>query len=545
MRIDYLKVQGDRLLSSLEVDFTEQYPLTVLLGQNGSGKSILLEALAQVFIALEDARAPEFAFQIRYVCNGYIVQAAFDDAGKFSCHVQMAGSTKVQAVGLREFRSQGDIYLPSFIFGYHSGRSERLERMFRERDQAYFDSIARDEKALSDGQDDQRTGRRSAFRRFRYTTDNHMPLGLLALLLNESPAAITLKRDILELGALESVLLTFKRPERAKDGEFFWGIADEYVEFLDGLLKAAWNPMLTNIPEWNDFGRRGRQTERLHLFLPSVQAVSEVVEKVGSTKYFINRLDQLMALGLLERVTIRMPHREKLSVPDHQLSEGEQQFITVMGAVLSSENSESLHLLDEPDSHLNPRWAHDYVHHLTSAFAAANPNLPVSSDLTATSEASAFGTDQVIIATHNPLTIGPLAKEQVRILSRSSKGIKTEIPKYDPKGVGADGLLKMDLFGLKSTLDTETTLWLEEYYTLAGNPKLLPYQSQRKNYLENKLSTLGVSFVHPNPYFQDFAIQMRRELSEVDLNKKRDPESIERQAKISEMIFKRVVGQSK
>ncbi|GGJ59808.1 AAA family ATPase [Deinococcus roseus] len=307
----------------------------------------------------------------------------------------------------------------------------------------------------------------------------------------------------------------------------------------------AWMPMRTEVPEWKDTSRRGRRNERVQFFIPGARQLHQLIEAVGSVKFFLAQLDVLMTLGVLEQVGVSLKHRGSALVPDRQLSEGEQQFITMMGAILSTEGSEALYLLDEPDSHLNPRWTHEYVDHLTSAFLATRLSEDSSNGVTDAGSDVAYGTSQVLLATHNPLTIGPLTRDQVRILSRTVKGVTAQTPKYDPRGVGVDGLLKMDVFGLRSTLDSEMTAWLDEYYLLAGRPNLNDAQTQRKEDLEKRIREYGIPFSHPNPYFNEFAIQMRKSLPQTKLPSELDQETLERQARLSERIFKNLVEKSK
>ena len=49
MRIDRLTIGNFKNLRELTIDFDEEYPTTVILGRNGTGKSNLLEALIIIF----------------------------------------------------------------------------------------------------------------------------------------------------------------------------------------------------------------------------------------------------------------------------------------------------------------------------------------------------------------------------------------------------------------------------------------------------------------------------------------------------------------
>ena len=72
------------------------------------------------------------------------------------------------------------------------------------------------------------------------------------------------------------------------------------------------------------------------------------------------------------------------------------------------------------------------------------------------------GNSQIIITTHDPLMIGSLRREQVRILRNDRGKSIVEIPYEHPQGMGVAGLLKSEMFGLPSTLDMPTLRKLEE-----------------------------------------------------------------------------------
>ena len=78
-----------------------------------------------------------------------------------------------------------------------------------------------------------------------------------------------------------------------------------------------------------------------------------------------------------------------------ELSEGEQQLLTVLGLLKFTQDNESLFLLDEPDTHLNPIWKLDYINLLKDVVGEQD-------------------TSHIIICTHDPLVIGGLDKSQVR-----------------------------------------------------------------------------------------------------------------------------------
>ena len=71
----------------------------------------------------------------------------------------------------------------------------------------------------------------------------------------------------------------------------------------------------------------------------------------------------------------------------------------VLGLLRFTREDESLFLLDEPDTHLNPAWSVQYLEFLKTIGGLGENG-------------------HVIMATHDPLVICGLTREQVRIMLR-------------------------------------------------------------------------------------------------------------------------------
>jgi predicted ATP-dependent endonuclease of OLD family len=74
MKLDKLTIYNFKNLQDFEIDFNEKSLVTVLIGQNGTGKSNLLEALAIIFRDLDLGETPTFKYQIGYICRGVSVR---------------------------------------------------------------------------------------------------------------------------------------------------------------------------------------------------------------------------------------------------------------------------------------------------------------------------------------------------------------------------------------------------------------------------------------------------------------------------------------
>ena len=67
MRLDKVSIDGFKNLRALELDFNERQLTTVLIGQNGAGKSNLIEAITQVFRWVDLRRnEPRFRYRVAY-----------------------------------------------------------------------------------------------------------------------------------------------------------------------------------------------------------------------------------------------------------------------------------------------------------------------------------------------------------------------------------------------------------------------------------------------------------------------------------------------
>lgn len=140
--------------------------------------------------------------------------------------------------------------------------------------------------------------------------------------------------------------------------------------------------------------------------------------------------------------------------------------------------------------HLNPGWIYKYYDLLKENFPKND--------------------SQLLIATHNPLMIGSLRKNQVRPLSTEKKNdsdfqtIARE-PEDDPIGLSVDGLLQSELYGLRSTLPSEILDRLDDRNKLLAKEKRTKKEDENLRKLSNELGQLGVALSHPNPYFDRFA----------------------------------------
>src|SRR6266516_2884473 len=114
MRIDRLTIGNCKNLRELTIDFDEEYPTTVILGRNGTGKSNLLEALIIIFRDLDLGEPPAFKYQITYLCREYEVSIDADPERPRKDQVRI----KVDGIDVtyQHFAKETERrYLPSYV----------------------------------------------------------------------------------------------------------------------------------------------------------------------------------------------------------------------------------------------------------------------------------------------------------------------------------------------------------------------------------------------------------------------------------------------
>ena len=126
----------------------------------------------------------------------------------------------------------------------------------------------------------------------------------------------------------------------------------------------------------------------------------------------------------------------------------------------------------------------------------------------------------MVMATHDPLVISGLTRQQVRVMLRDTldSPIRAEMPDMDPRGMGVNRLLRSELYGLRSALDLPTLEKIDERDAIRAKQKKLQKQGKdlsEKNRgrlieLSNELAALGFSRDFRDPIEQQFADAMSR-----------------------------------
>lgn len=545
MRIYKVYIENFKNLRKFEINLDPNEMNTVLLGQNATGKSNFIEALVLIFKYLDLEKEPpseiNLKYKIEYECRGEKVLVDCLN-GKYIFHIGHKAIIKEKEVWLTEakslskaefFRRKND-YLPKYVFTYYSGISNRLKDHFDEHQKKFYDKII-DADATKDNVDE--------LRRLFYVQLVHSYFVLLAFFTYETEETKQFLHKYLLIEDLESILFKFQRPYFASSKKFrdnfMWGSKGLVKQFLDKLWDLSLAPIDMEEPYKESFRDKGnKKKEFLYLFIQDKNKLQELASyyEGGNTELF-KALESTYISDLINEVRVRVKKKNvDGNITFKELSEGEQQLLTVLGLLKFTRDEETLILLDEPDTHLNPLWKWEYLDLLKTV---------VEKDTTVNKEGD---TTQVILNTHDPLVIGSMDKNQVRIFRRESDSgrIYAEQPDVSPKGLGVAGILTSELFGLPTTLDSETQDKLNEKNQLTikqASGKLTSNETEHLRNLSNELTELGFSRTFRDPLYQRFitALSQREEFK----FKNYTNEELEGQNKVALEILDELLGEEK
>ncbi len=493
MRLDELTIGEFKNLRDLRVDFDEGSPYTVLVGENGAGKSNLIEALSLIFRNLDlDQEAP-FTYQLRYQCRDHDIEviAVADQHPQF--RAKLRTETKYKELPRRHFMADDEngspLYRPAFVFGYYSGPSDRLKTIFEKHRERYYNWIIK-----APAQRSKEVADPNSLRRLFYSQTLHGQFALIAFFMEAATGPDddrTFLRDHLQIDGLDSVLFALKKPPWPgnRDGDpRFWRAVGEVQEFLSRLYDKAMLPVRMGRRMAVDL-TKNPVVENLYLFLPKPDALEEVYRSYGNQYAFFTALESTDLSKLLGEVRTRVrmaPGAGGGEVTYRDLSEGEQQLLLVLGLLKFTAREEALFLLDEPDTHLNPAWSTQYLDFLDRFI---------------------LGRDSchIVMSSHDPLVFAGLERAQVRIFRRDTQGHAiVEAPDQDPRGMGVAAILTSDLFRLRSTLDPETQGDLDQQRLLSMKEELNPADEAELARLKAKLSGLGFAQTTRDPLYELF-----------------------------------------
>ena len=546
MRIDRVYIDGFRNLKDVEADFNEGCLTTVIIGQNGAGKSNLIEAIVEIFRHLDPPNSKHsgklrFTFEIDYIIKGHTVRVGNRD-----------GLTKVMVDGdpmpMNRFQADKATLFPDLIFGYYSGTGRRLEKLFDDHQARYYNVINKD-----DGDYD---AARTARRMF-YCRPVHGVFALLSHFAKPGGKAASshLLSEKLGITGFHSALAHFKEPswfnhsnwkkarpsaqttpergrrsynELSEQAEDVWGARGPAGDCARALQDIAFHPLSVTGKVVDDYRDKPKIEAQLACFIRNMASLQKFAARYETDQDMFAVLEAADISDLFREMLVWVTRdgNDSGDVSFSDLSDGERQLLMVLGLIRVSRGKEALFLLDEPDTHLNPAWQLTYLELIKEW-----------TDVAADKDRC-----QIIMTSHNPLTIASLTKQEVRVMQNSENaGLVISEPFTDPRGMGFTATLTQ-IFGLPTTLDLATQQQIDDRNALARIEQRSEAQQKQLIAINEKLNRLGFMNESREPLYQEFlsAWQDVRYADRPPLT----PEAIERRHEAMKDLIRHLTGKA-
>jgi restriction endonuclease S subunit/predicted ATPase len=500
-------------LKDYTIRFDPDHAVDIILGWNGTGKSNLFEALIIILRDLHEwwdrnrwPDKPMKGYRLSYEMDEHLVEITWCPEVMKRPELRMGSiPKKPRAVKLDSIK-RAQLPLPRFVFGYYSGPTNRLAEHFLPMKQSHYIRL-REAKA-----DDAMTlAKLLEQRRFFCAETHHAKYVLLAFSYKEDPKISEFLEDRLRILGFESALFIIRRPRWAKSGsnaEDFWGATGVMRRVMERLRRFAIAPMV--LKQTVSYGYRSSTEDHYYFFLPNIESLHSFAAEYQDARTFFLALESTDFSELIHdvqiQVRVKATNVEQVPITFHQLSEGEQQLLMVLGLMRFTKSHQSLVLLDEPDTHINPQWSVKYIKDLTWVMSDNALQSPEQQ------------TSQTLMATHDPLVIASLIKEQIHILKRDPEtGICRWTPAgVNPRGLGFTGILTSEMFGFRSDLDQETLDDLDNRVRLIAIDRSLNAREKKElEDIDRRLTAAGFSKAFSDPYYSAFVRAWGRRHSEL------------------------------
>lgn len=491
MKIKTLHVSEYKNLKDIRLFFNCEM-ITLLVGQNGLGKSNLIEILTIIFrnIILADSKK-EFDDASQKYPFDYIL--IYEYRGKeLLINYYNKRLTVVQGknnYSLEEFIDNKEEFLPDNIIGYYSGENKRVLEIVTE----VFDKQKKKIRYYHSSESDILSTEKNIF----FAENHHSQILLLTLALYSNKRELqtkinTLFSTYLNIESVDSFDITFNNPP----SEYYKRVGKGSENFLENYNNDV------NFPFWNLKGNIDKLigmlfNEHIDKFIvydneekkeDSRRFVSQLLEFSNTSivglrnslyeifptpKDFFEALKTAYILEVLSKITISVKLSDGKIISFEQLSEGQQQIITILGLIIIYGEDESLFLLDEPDTHINPNWQRNYVSQINDLMSDSIKN-------------------HFLISTHSPLLIQSYTQYVDLFLFRNSEdnNVIVDTQNHTIRNWRIDQVLMSEYFNLLSTRPQNIDQFMKTRIEIIQSGILTPGNRERLKSLENELGFL-------------------------------------------------------
>jgi predicted ATPase len=407
-------------------DFTYELPcdyqryINVLIGINGSGKSTILEAIAEIFSCVVLGEKAKFGFELEYRFKQSTIELPPDYSG-FIAHPLgvYIGAEKddkpKMLLSFDGFKSWGEVpkmssyqdFIPDGLVVYYSGYSEIMQKICDPHNKKLSENLRKSEGSSV---------------QFYYHEPKLFNVILLSLLAFEYGDVPEFLRQKAKITGLQSLQIKLKKPYWDKTGSLndFWGATGEVKSFLEFIQERMDNLQYQNVlltdkfPVEGSFIIEGIGNEYLIITIIGQNKLFEIRDFLIEEKNLFKVLHTMYLDDMLDDIRFSLIKEENSEQKTFSiLSEGEQQSITIKGLteLLAGENT--LFLFDEPDTFLHPKWQRNFISEIEETIETHRPN-----ELT------------YLIATHSPQLLSNAKPEKTFVKIIEDGQLVEQTPKH-------------------------------------------------------------------------------------------------------------------
>lgn len=477
------------------------------IGINGSGKSQTLEIIAEIFLFLENVFRTEnkksnlfspFGFRIEYeILKDNIEYLVVFDCEEIktkekdiSIEIYKKNDTQFLIIDIEELNIYE--FLPNKIIGYSSGDNETISLPF----DSYYDEYAEYTYLRAFGKI---SGNDYEPNLYFMNYNTNLGIAISSLIFRDDIPNIDNILKVLEIDDLISFQITIQTlppdsPNKSKGGVV---LTHELEKWRNKLVKLADKPFYDakhkkyilkyNLDEITREAFKSNFSNAFELYtcLYKLELLNNLIvdkttkEKIKKERKERRLLTKMPMVSDVNKVLSYSQLKLKLNNGDEvdylSLSDGEHQFLNVFGTILMISQDNCLFLLDEPETHFNPKWRRTFISTLKEI----------------TSERK----QDMIVTTHSPFVVSDCKNENVFIFERKKDKINISNPKKETYGASFDNILDM-AFDIKIPISEESLNEIEELNNETDpvliNNKLGDFgESMEKNKLLSKIILLN------------------------------------------------------
>lgn len=498
-KLTIFDIEYKPLMKGLDLFFDKQennfINANCFIGVNGSGKSQVLEIIAEIFLFLENVYRTEnkiktpfspFAFRIEYELykDNDLFLVIFEcekiktKPKEIIAEIYKKIDSNVEEIDISNLNLFE--YLPTKIIGYSSGDNETLSLPF----DSYYDEYAEYtwKRAKGDiiGND---------YEPNLYFMNYNTNLGIVisSLIFKEDILNIDVLLEKLNIDCLMSFTITIQTnqpdaPNKKNGGVILTTELNDWKEKLIRIAdinhydeKHKKNVLKYTLDEVTKSAFKDNFSSAFELYtclyklellnnLIVDKTTRDKIKKERKARRLVTKMPIVSDINkVLHYSELKFKLKNNKEIDYLSFSDGEHQFLNVFGTISLIGQDNCLFLLDEPETHFNPNWRRTFISTLNKLTEGRRQDM--------------------FITSHSPFVVSDTKSENVFIFKRKDDdNIEVSDPTQETYGASFDEILKM-AFDILIPISEESLMMLKEL-ELCNDIK----------YIEEKIKDFGESY---------------------------------------------------